>query len=71
MRAVRVLAPIEGSEDYAVVVEAANLFYLEGLPQSTIAERLEVSQSTVSRLLGGCPRKNPPAFYDHVALEEP
>ena len=22
-------------------------------------------------VLGGCPRKNPPAFYDHVALGEP
>jgi len=21
--------------------------------------------------LGGCPRKNPPAFYDYVALGEP
>jgi hypothetical protein len=26
---------------------------------------------TLGDRLGGCPRKNPPAFYDHVALGEP
>jgi len=51
------------------------LAFGEPIPYSAKVNRCALALSQVINgeitALGGCPRKNPPAFCDHVALEEP
>lgn len=66
-RAARVHIHEQTSEDYENVVEAARLFYVEGLSQARIGQTLKCSQSTVSRLLERAKHEG----LIHVRIEAP
>ena len=71
------LPPVRHEEDYEMMVAAARLHYERGWQQTKVAKQLQVSQSTVSRLLDRARQEGiirvhievPPMIRDREALE--